>query len=128
MPPERPPGAIHKSQRAEAAAKRMRRAPTYAEAKLWKLLRKTDLHFRRQAPIGPYIVDFVSHSARLIVELDGGVHRLPEVMARDLEREAWLNGRGYVVLRVQNDQIVTESEGVMQIILTRASFDTGSEA
>jgi very-short-patch-repair endonuclease len=124
---ERPPGAIHKSQRAEAAAKRMRRAPTYAEAKLWKLLRRTDLHFRRQAPIGPYIVDFLSHSARLVLETDGGVHQLPEVMARELEREAWLNARGYTLMRVHNDQAVFDPDGVMQMILARVGLDAASE-
>ena len=61
LPMERTPGAIHTFDRAERAAKRMRREPTYAEAKLWKALRATDLHFRRQAPFGPYVVDFVCH-------------------------------------------------------------------
>ena len=128
MSRERTPGALLKSDRAEAAAKRMRRAPTYAEAKLWKLLRKTDLHFRRQAPIGPYIVDFASHSARLIIELDGGVHQLLEVAAHDLEREAWLNARGCSVMRFLNDQVVSDPDGLMQSILARVGLDALPEA
>jgi very-short-patch-repair endonuclease len=123
MARERTPGAIHKSQRAEAVAKRMRRAPTFAEAKLWKLLRTTEPHFRRQAPIGPYIVDFVSHSARLVIELDGGVHELPEVLARDLAREAWLNARGYIVMRFQDEQAISGGETVVQSILARLSAE-----
>jgi very-short-patch-repair endonuclease len=102
---ERTPGALHKSDRADAQARRLRRAPTYSEQQLWKVLRRTDLHFRRQAPLGPYVVDFVCHQHRLIVELDGGVHDLPAVAARDVQREAWLTGRGYRVMRFRNDQL-----------------------
>jgi very-short-patch-repair endonuclease len=102
----------------------MRREPTYAERKLWKGLRTTDLHFRRQAPFGPYIVDFVCHQHRLIVELDGGVHDLPAVAARDVERDAWLTGRGYRVMRFANRQATDDIEGVLQMILARISADT----
>jgi very-short-patch-repair endonuclease len=99
----------------------MRRAPTYAEAKLWKVLRTTDLHFRRQAPFGPYVVDFVCHRRRLIVELDGGIHSLPSVAARDAEREAWLTGRGYRVIRFLNSQSPTD---IVSMIMARISADT----
>jgi len=119
--PARTPGAIHKSDRADAQARRMRRALTYSEAALWKLLRKTDLHFRRQAPFGPYIVDFVCHEHRMIVELDGGVHDLPAVATRDAERDAWLAGRGYRVMRFRNDQ---RPEDVLSMIFARLSADT----
>jgi very-short-patch-repair endonuclease len=122
--PERTPGALHKSDRAGASAKRMRREPTYPEKRLWKLLRTTDLHFRRQAPLGRYIVDFVCHEHRLIVELDGGVHNLPEVAARDAERDLWLTGRGYRVMRFLNEQAVSDAPGVVQMILARVSADT----
>jgi very-short-patch-repair endonuclease len=77
----------------------MRKEPTASEEKVWAQLRKLKLHFRRQAPIGRYIADFVSHSAKLVVEIDGGVHRLPEVELRDAERDAWLRTQGYRVLR-----------------------------
>jgi very-short-patch-repair endonuclease len=102
----------------------MRREPTYAEKRLWKSLRATDLHFRRQAPFGPYIVDFACHDHRLIVELDGGVHDLPEVVARDAERELWLTGRGYRVMRFSNNQAVSDAAGVVQMILDSVSADT----
>ena len=117
----RTPGAIHKSDRAGAQAKRMRREPTYAEKQLWKVLRTTDLHFRRQAPFGPYVVDFVCHRHRLIVELDGGVHNLPTVASRDAEREAWLTGRGYRVMRFFNDQ---RPDDIVSMIIARISADT----
>jgi very-short-patch-repair endonuclease len=118
---ERTPGALLTSDRADASARRMRREPTYAEKHLWKLLRATDLHFRRQAPFGPFIVDFVCHKHRLIVELDGGIHNLPSVAARDAEREAWLTGRGYRVMRFPNNQ---SPDDVLSIILARVSADT----
>jgi len=84
----------------------MRRAPTRSEHHLWKELRKLDdLHFRRQAPFGPYVVDFVSHRARLIVEVDGGIHDLDAVAERDAMRDAWLNSRGYRVRRLSDHTI-----------------------
>jgi very-short-patch-repair endonuclease len=109
-----------KSDRADASAKRMRREPTYAEKQLWNLLRRTGLHFRRQAPMGHYVVDFVCHQHRLVIELDGGIHRLPEVAARDAEREVWLTGRGYRVMRFWNEQAPDE---VLAMIFARLRAD-----
>jgi very-short-patch-repair endonuclease len=99
----------------------MRREPTYAEQRLWKLLRKTDLRFRRQAPFGPYVVDFFCHRHRLIVELDGGVHNLTLVAARDDARDAWLTGRGYRVMRFANN---IPPDGVLSAILASVAADT----
>lgn len=121
---ERAPGALHKSDRADRAARRMRRAPTYAEQKLWKVLRQTDLHFRRQAPFGSYVVDFVCHAHRLIIEVDGGVHRLESVAARDAAREAWLLGRGYRVVRVSNDEASGNPYAVVERILSELGVGT----
>jgi very-short-patch-repair endonuclease len=102
----------------------MRRTPTFAEKRLWKELRETKLHFRRQAPLGPYIVDFVRHEHRLVIELDGGVHNLPEVAARDEIRELWLTARGYRVMRFANEHAVSDTISVVQMILARVSADT----
>ena len=102
----------------------MRRAPTYAERSLGKALRQTSLHFRRQAPFGPYIVDFVCRAHRLIVEVDGGIHRLADVAARDLERETWLTVRGYTVMRIPNEQAVAHPYAVAEMVLARVSVDT----
>lgn len=102
----------------------MRRTLTYPERRLWKLLRTTDLRFRRQAPFGNYIVDVVCHEHRLIAELDGGVHNLPEVAARDASRDLWLTGRGYRVMRFPNEQAVSDTASVVQMILAAAGADT----
>jgi very-short-patch-repair endonuclease len=82
---------------------------TWSEKLLWGELRKLDANIRRQAPIGPYIVDFAAHGPRLVIEVDGGVHeRLDEVALRDGERQLWLQSQGYRVVRftdhdVEND-------------------------
>jgi very-short-patch-repair endonuclease len=114
-PRARPGGAIPTSERGERLAPRLRSNATPAEKKLWAALRKLDLngtHFRRQAPFGPYIVDFVCHRARLIVEVDGGIHNHPTVTARDAERESWLRSRGYTVIRITNQDALYDPAGV----------------
>ena len=90
---------------------------TLAERKVWSTLRKLRLPFRRQAPIGPYIVDFAFHSAGLIIELDGPRHDLPEAQLHDAHRDAWLRSQGYNVLRFRNEQALYETEIVREIIL-----------
>ncbi len=113
----RTPGAIHTSERSDRSARRLRNAPTFAEKQLWKTLRKVEtLHFRRQAPFGPYVVDFVCHRSRLIVEVDGGIHNLDAVAQRDAEREAWLVSRGYRVLRLTNSQALDIEAAVAAIV------------
>jgi very-short-patch-repair endonuclease len=96
----------------------MRREPTHAEKLLWKELRRLDgFHFHRQVPFGAYIVDFACHRNRLIVEVDGGIHRAPNVALRDAEREAWLKTRGYRVVRVTNfDAIVWIDKAIAAIV------------
>src|SRR5690606_4978238 len=66
--------------------------------------------FRRQQPIGPYIVDFVHFGARLIVEADGGQHLQS---ARDIQRDAWLRSQGFNMLRFWNDDILLRSDSVL---------------
>ncbi|WP_367272084.1 endonuclease domain-containing protein [uncultured Caulobacter sp.] len=123
----RTPGALHHSDRADRSAKRMRREPTLAEKLFWKALRKVEIpgsHFRRQAPFGPYIVDFVCHHHRLIVEVDGAVHDLDHVAIRDAERQAWLEGRGYRVIRVPNSQAINDPYSVVEQILALVGAGT----
>ena len=86
---------------------------TYVEKKLWDELRRLDIHLRRQAPIGRFVVDFVVHQAALVIELDGGIHMLPGVQLRDLERTAWLEGQGYRVLRFTNDEVLGDPSAVL---------------
>ena len=70
------------------------------------------LKFRRQQPIGPYVVDFVSFERRLVVEVDGGQHDQPDVRVADTERTLWLERNGYRVLRFWNNEVLGNLEGV----------------
>ena len=79
------------------AAKKLRANTTPHERILWRALKELPIegtHFRRQAPIGPYVVDFFCPAKRLIVELDGGHHNEDATAARDSERQAWLEQEG----------------------------------
>ena len=91
---------------------------TLPEKLLWKTLRKPDLGFRRQVPIGRYIADFACLTARLVIEVDGGVHTLPEVALRDAKRGLWLASEGYRVIRFGNEQVLDDLNGVMETIRT----------
>ena len=102
-------------------AQGLRAQLTWTEAKLWERLRQLSVRFRRQAPMGPYVVDFVCHRANLVIEVDGGVHQLPDVAVRDLERDAWLNSQGYAVLRFSTKQVEDGIDGVVRDIWNAAS-------
>ncbi len=97
----------------------LRRSSTDAEHKLWLALRRNRLgvHFRRQQAINRYIVDFFCPSAKLIIELDGGQHAEMQ-KAYDDARTAWLNARGYRVLRFWNDDVLKNIDGVVEAIGT----------
>ncbi len=98
------------------AARRLRRDMTDAERKLWQALRAhrfRGVGFRRQAPLGPYIADFVCHALKLVIEVDGGLH---SVRQQDVARDAWSEGQGYRVLRFWNNDVLGNLEGVMDRI------------
>jgi very-short-patch-repair endonuclease len=98
-------------------AKTLRTNQTEAEQRLWYHLRAhrfMDLKFKRQKPIGRYIVDFVCVEQQLIVELDGGQHA--EQLEYDRRRDAWLRGQGYTVLRFWNNEVMQQLEGVLEKI------------
>jgi very-short-patch-repair endonuclease len=100
----------------KAFATALRNNATDAERALWKSLRGdllNGLRFRRQFPIGIYIVDFVCFETRLIVEVDGGQHA---DSPHDAPRDAWLKSQGFQVLRFWNNEILKNMEGVMQVI------------
>jgi very-short-patch-repair endonuclease len=97
-------------------AKALRARMTDAEALLWFHLRAHRLDgekFRRQQPMGPYIVDFVHFGARLIIEADGGQHLQS---AHDHQRDAWLRSQGFNILRFWNDDILLRSDAVLEMI------------
>ncbi|MFQ6030978.1 MAG: endonuclease domain-containing protein [Dehalococcoidia bacterium] len=96
-------------------ARELRAKLTDAERRLWDQLRGRQLghyKFRRQQPVGPYIVDFVCFEKKLILELDGGQHNRSEQAAYDSVRTAWLESQGFKVLRFWNNQIFNELESV----------------
>jgi very-short-patch-repair endonuclease len=101
---------------AKAHARAMRRTPTEAERKLWYALRDRRMQhvkFRRQAPIGPYVADFLCIEHRLIIEADGGRHA---GSAKDIARDTWLARNGYKILRLWNRDILTDRESVLATI------------
>ena len=91
------------------------------EAKLWnalRALRPLGHHFRRQVEIGQrYHVDFCCHGAGLIIEVDGETHFWGDAPKRDQIRDAFLTGEGYRVLRVPNDEVMHNLDGVMTLVL-----------
>jgi len=102
-----------------AAARKLRANTTPHERILWRALRELPLegtHFRRQAPIGPYVVDFFCPAKRLIVELDGGHHNDDGTAKRDRERQLWLEKEGYRVVRFWNSEIAADLAAVLEQI------------
>ena len=99
-------------------ARALRKNPTDVEKLLWRQLRMWQLEghkFRRQQPIGKYIVDFVCFEKRVIVEVDGGQHA--EQKEYDAERDAWLRAEGFKVLRFWNNEVLKSIEVIKDEIL-----------
>jgi very-short-patch-repair endonuclease len=116
-----PHDEVNKIQRDRA--KRMRREMTRAETLLWRHLkadRLNGLGFRRQTPMGNYIADFVAHSCKLVVEVDGESHDFVERVRHDAVRDQWFASRGYRVLRFTNDDVMKNLEGVVLSIIEAA--------
>jgi very-short-patch-repair endonuclease len=98
-------------------ARRLRKQMTDAERALWYLLRRRQIEghrFRKQVPIGKYIVDFACLEARLLIEIDGSQHA--DSLA-DRERDCWLQSQNFRVLRFWNNDVLQNPEGVIQIVL-----------
>jgi very-short-patch-repair endonuclease len=98
--------------------RRLRKHLTEAERRLWQKLKRRQLasmKFRRQQPIGAFVVDFVCFERRLIVEVDGGQHA--EQVPYDEHRTRWLEAQGYRVLRFWNNEVLAHTEAVAQVIL-----------
>ena len=101
-------------------ARNLRHKQTDAEKKLWSVLRGSQFEnskFRRQEPIGKYIVDFVSLDRELIIELDGGQHNQQPEMEKDEVRTKWLESRGFRVIRFWNNDVLQNLEGIAARIL-----------
>ena len=100
-----------------ALARKLRRNLTDAERLLWSRLRRRQINgmrFRRQEPIGPYVVDFVCREVDLIVELDGGQHS--ETEASDTARTQFFQKANYRVLRFWNNDVMQNTDGVLAAI------------
>ncbi len=105
----------NRKRRLTPVARKLRKDPTEAEKKLWALIRADQLgvRFRRQYPVGSYVVDFYCFSAKLIIEADGGQHN---ENSNDMIRTAFLEGQGYRVLRFWNHDVLNNTEGVLERI------------
>jgi very-short-patch-repair endonuclease len=100
-------------------AKALRRDMTEAERIMWYNLRAHRFRgasFRRQTPTGPYVVDFVCHAAKLIIEVDGGQHFEPENIIRDARRDEYLAAQGFRILRFNNLDVMKNKAGVLETI------------
>jgi very-short-patch-repair endonuclease len=101
-------------------ARQLRAAMTDAESRLWQRLRRRQMagvRFRRQFPLGPYIVDFISLERRLIIEVDGGQHA-PCV---DAGRDDYLRSQGFTLLSFWNNEVLVQIEGVCDVIFRHLS-------
>jgi len=104
---------------ANAAAGVLRKNLTPQEVRLWvklRALKPLGYHFRRQAPVGRYIVDFVCFHAKLIIEADGGQHGMPDGARADAARDAFLRSQGFWILRFWNSEIEDNLDGVIEVI------------
>ena len=117
-------------QRNKALARELRGRMTDAEQRLWFHLRRDQfgVRFYRQKPLGPYIVDFHSPRARLVIELDGSQHvDDPVQKTRDAQRDAWLIAQGLRVMRFDDRQVLAETGAVLEVIFRAVLEASGGE-
>ena len=110
---------MRKSRKQVNLARKLRQSQTDAEKALWARLRNKQLagiKLRRQQPLDPYILDFVSFERKIIIEVDGGQHNERAARVRDKERETWLKEKGYRLLRFWNNEVLVNMEGVQERI------------
>jgi very-short-patch-repair endonuclease len=103
-------------------AKGLRKRSTDVERLLWSYLRAgrfEGLKFRRQHPIGQYIVDFVCLERKLIIELDGGQHALPDEIMKDRQRDIWLEKERYTIMRFWDNEVLMNTNGILETIRMR---------
>jgi very-short-patch-repair endonuclease len=99
-------------------ARELRNGATRQERKLWGLISRLRPKFTRQFPIGPYFADFACRQAKVIVELDGGQHAESD---RDKHRGAFLSEEGWTILRIWNNELDENPDGVFEAIVNRAA-------
>ena len=109
-------------------ARALRHHPTRAESKLWqelRLFRSEGLKFRRQSPIGPYVVDFVCLAAKLVVEVDGDIHETEAGRRHDRNRDSYLRSLGFDVLRLDEPDVVANAWHCAQVAKNKAELLIG---
>jgi very-short-patch-repair endonuclease len=114
-----------------AAAKKLRANTTPHERTLWRALKELPIegtHFRRQAPVGRYVVDFFCPAKRLVIELDGGHHNEDATAKQDSERQAWLEREGYRVIRFWNSDVTSDLNAVLERIYVEVHGALDAEA
>jgi very-short-patch-repair endonuclease len=101
-------------------ARTLRRTLSLHEGLLWRHLRTrpADLKFRRQHPVGPYVLDFFCREAAVAIEVDGMAHEMGDNFERDRRRDEWLAGKGIRTLRIPAAEILGDFEGAVALILT----------
>ena len=103
----------------------LRREATKTEQILWKALRAKRFEgfkFRRQHGIGPYIVDFCAPRRKIVIEIDGDIHALPEQEVKDQVRQREIESWGYRVIRYNNEDLLKNLEGVLLDLMNKISF------
>jgi len=101
---------------------------TRSEVALWAVLRRkqlANLRFRRQHPLGPYIVDFYCAARRLAVEVDGAVHTGQRAGDRDAERDLWIKAQGVRVIRVPESMVIGDIDEALRLISEAAAHNRG---
>jgi very-short-patch-repair endonuclease len=100
--------------RTKLRAQHLRKELTPSEKKLWRYLRdEPDAHFRKQVAVGDFVFDFAEYGARLLIELDGGIHALPENALRDARKDEAARVAGFKLLRLTNNDIWTRPDWVL---------------
>jgi very-short-patch-repair endonuclease len=109
------------SKKSVQRARALRRTMSRPEARLWQVLRMRPegLKFRRQHPVGTYVVDFYCPAAKLVVEVDGVSHGMGDRPEHDARRDEWLKGEGLAVLRIPARELYGDIEPVLVQILSR---------
>ena len=119
----------HTSERIRRFARGMRHEPTRSEARIWNWLRArrfSEWKFRRQHPIGRYILDFYSAELKLAIELDGSHHSAEWMIDHESERTRELRSRGIEVVRIPNELLIRDPESVTEFI--KAAIDRSASA
>lgn len=118
--------------RKHALARVLRKDMTPPEVRLWLRLKSKPegLHFRRQHPVGPYILDFYCVRARLAIEVEGEVHNVLDMAERDERRADWIRAQGIVILRLPGSEIMADADEVawevIQLALSRLNRGTAA--